>query len=261
MVFLHSLKMASREWGTYIHREIPGDATLIIGMPDVGLVGPISTSHLIRGWELELVGYIDSAGLPPVILFHDAEPLMPMRLYGGFKGDDYMLVLHSDVAVPPHGIRSLASHLVKFSSERKLKRILMLGGIAVQDRLNIETPKTYAASIDKSMLLYAKERGIEPLKEGFVGGIYAQILKEGYKADLPALALLSECFLNYPDPGASASTLQALAKIVGREIDVKPLLEQEEEIRMRLREMMRRTLETMRRTGKEYEYTIPALYV
>ncbi|MEM4412226.1 MAG: PAC2 family protein [Thermofilum sp.] len=253
--------MPIREWSSYIRQEIPSDATLIVGMPDVGLVGPISTSHLIKSWELEHVGYLDSTGLPPVILFHNAEPLMPMRFYGGYKGNEYVLVLHSDVAVPPQGIRSLAFYLVKFSTEKKLKRILLLGGIAVQDRLNIETPKTYAASIDREMILYAKEKGIEPLKEGFVGGIYAQILKEGYKANFPALALLSECFLNYPDPGASASTLLALSKVIGREIDVKPLLEQEEEIRMRLREMMRRTLETMRGTGKEYEYTIPALYV
>lgn len=253
--------MTSREWSLHIHQEIPSNATLIVGMPDVGLVGPISTSHLIRGWNLEPVGYIDSLGLPPVILFHNAEPLMPIRLYSGYKGNDYMLVLHSDVAVPPNRIASLASYLVKFSAERKFNRILLLGGIAVQDRLNIETPKTYAASIDKNMLQYAKEKGIEPLREGFVGGIYAQILKEGYKAGLPALALLSECFLNYPDPGASASTLLALSKVVGHDIDVKPLLEQEEEIRLRLREMMRRTLEAMRGSGKEYEYTIPALYV
>lgn len=131
----------------------------------------------------------------------------------------------------------------------------------MQDRLNIETPKTYAASIDREMLQYAYSKGIEPLKEGFIGGIYAQILKESYKARVPALALLSECFLNYPDPGASASTLQALSRILNREVDVRPLLEQEEEIRMRLREMMRRTLESMRGTGKEYEFTIPALYV
>ena len=251
----------SRAWSSHLLGEIPEQATFIIGVPDVGLVGPISTSHLIRVWEMELVGYIDSPSLPPVILFHNAEPLMPIRLYGGYKGNEYFLVLHSDIAIPPAGIRSLASHIVSFSAEKRLRRIVLLGGIAVQDRLNIETPKTYAASIDREMLQYAYSKGIEPLKEGFIGGIYAQILKESYKARVPALALLSECFLNYPDPGASASTLQALSRILNREVDVRPLLEQEEEIRMRLREMMRRTLESMRGTGKEYEFTIPALYV
>nr|NAZ25344.1 proteasome assembly chaperone family protein [Thermofilum sp.] len=65
----------------------------------------------------------------------------------------------------------------------------------------------------------------------------------------------------YPDPGASASALQALSKLTRHDVDVKALLEQEEEIRVKMREMMKRTMETMQKAGKEYEYTIPALYV
>jgi uncharacterized protein len=250
-----------KSWSSFLYEEIPEGGTLVVGIPDVGLVGPISTSHLVKAWELRSVGYFDSPDLPPVILFHDATPLMPMRLYGGYKGNDYVLVLHSDVAIPPQGIHSLASFVVSFAQEKKLRRVFLLGGIAVQERLNIETPKTYAVSVDRDLLFYAQERGVEPLREGFIGGVYAQILKEGYKVRVPVLALLSECFLNYPDPGASASTLQAFSKITGHSIDVKPLLEQEEEIRLRLREMMKRTMEAMRGVGKEYEYTIPALYV
>ena len=42
---------------------------------------------------------------------------------------------------------------------------------------------------------------------------------------------------------------------------VKSLLEQEEEIRVKLREMMKRAMENMRAAGKAYEYTIPAMYM
>jgi len=34
----------------------------------------------------------------------------------------------------------------------------------------------------------------------------------------------------------------------------------EEELRLKLRELMKRTVEQMRRAGKEYEYTIPPIY-
>ncbi|MEZ0346022.1 MAG: PAC2 family protein [Infirmifilum sp.] len=241
--------------------EIPAPSFVVIGLPDVGLVGPIATSHLVKQWGLRNIGYIDSPSIPPVILFHESSPLFPIRVYGGYKGNDFVLVVHSDIAIPPHSISSLASFLVSNFQERKAKRLFLLGGLAVQDRINIDTPKTYAASIEPETLEFAKNKGIEPLQEGFIGGVYAQILKEGYKNKLSVLALLAECFLNYPDPGASASSLQAFSRLTGKDVDVKQLIEQEEEIRLKLRELMKRTIENMKGAGKEYEYTIPALYV
>lgn len=248
-------------WTISLSEEIPAPSFVVLGLPDVGLVGPIATSHLVKQWSLRNIGYLDSPDVPPVILFHESSPLLPIRVYGGYKGNDFVLVIHSDVAIPPQAINDLASFLVSTLLEKNAKRLFLLGGIAVQDRLNIETPKTYAASIDREMLEYAKTRGIEPLQEGFIGGMYAQVLKEGFKSKLSVLALLAECFLNYPDPGASASTLQAFSKLTGKDVDVKQLVEQEEEIRLKLREFMKRTIESMKGAGKEYEYTIPALYV
>jgi predicted ATP-grasp superfamily ATP-dependent carboligase len=55
--------------------------------------------------------------------------------------------------------------------------------------------------------------------------------------------------------------LTALDPLVGLKVSVEPLLEQEEEIRARLRETMKRTMEAMRETGKAYEFTVPAMYM
>lgn len=248
------------EWHIFLKKEIPENSSLIIGIPDVGLVGPISTSHLVKEFNLEEIGYIDSRVVPPVILFHKGKPHFPIRIYGGYKKNDYITVLHADIAIPPTEIHSLAEFIVNQAKEKRVEKIILLGGIAVPNRMKIDKPKTFAASIDEKILLEAKEKGIDTLQDGFIGGIYAQILKEGYKQGIKVIALLSECFFNYPDPGASASTLTALSKFIGHEIDVRPLLEQEEEIRIKLRELMKRTVETMRGAGKEYEFTVPALY-
>ncbi len=248
------------KWELRLFKEIPPGSQLIIGIPDVGLVGPIATSHLVREFELKEIGHLDSPVIPPVILFHKGKPHFPIRIYGGYKKNDYLVVLHSDIAIPPHEIHGLARFIVEKAREIKTSRIILLGGIAVPNRMKIERPKTYAASISEDVLYEVKEKGIEILREGFVGGVYAQILKEGYKSGLKVVALLSESFFNYPDPGAAASVLQSLSKITGHEVDVRRLLEQEEEIRIKLRELMKRTMETMRGAGKEYEFTVPALY-
>lgn len=250
----------TEKWHIFLEREVPENSTLIVGIPDVGLVGPISTSHLVKEFELDEIGYVDSKAVPPVILFLKGKPHFPIRIYGGYKKNDYIMVLHADIAIPPTEIHSLAELIIDQAKEKKVEKIILLGGIAVPNRMKIDRPKTFAASIDERTLLEAKEKGVDTLQAGFIGGVYAQILKEGYKRGVKVLALLSECFFNYPDPGASASTLTALSKIIGHEINVKPLLEQEEEIRIKLRELMKRTVETMRGAGKEYEFTVPALY-
>uniref|UniRef100_A0A7C3SLQ7 Proteasome assembly chaperone family protein n=1 Tax=Thermofilum pendens TaxID=2269 RepID=A0A7C3SLQ7_THEPE len=190
-----------KPWNSFLYEEIPEGGILVIGIPDVGLVGPISTSHLVKMWKLQSVGYFDSPDLPPVILFHDATPLMPMRLYGGYKGNDYVLVLHSDVAIPPQSIHSLASFVVNFSLEKKLRRVFLLGGIAVQERLNIETPKTYAVSVDRNLLLYAQERGVEPLREGFIGGAYAPDTEGGLQGEDPRASPALRVLPQLPRPG------------------------------------------------------------
>ena len=253
--------MSSYEWLFSLKESIPKGSLFVIGLPDVGLVGPISTSFIVKQWSLKEIGYLDSEAIAPVILYHEEKPLLPVRLYGGYKRNDYIVVLHSDIAIPPEAAGGLASTLIDTARTSSAARVFLLGGIAVPNRLNIESPKTYAATIDSEGLSYARSAGVEALKEGFIAGIYAQILKEGLKKNFSVIALLAECFLNYPDPGASASVLQALSKLTGHEVDVKPLLEQEEEIRVKMREMMRRTMETVQKSGKEYEYTIPALYV
>jgi len=53
-------------------KHVPSEATMIIGLPDVGLVGIIATSYLISELNLEEIVYMDSDLLPPVVvLFAD----------------------------------------------------------------------------------------------------------------------------------------------------------------------------------------------
>lgn len=53
-------------------KTVPSEATMIIVLPDVGLVGLIATSYLISERNLEEISYMDSDLLPPVVvLFAD----------------------------------------------------------------------------------------------------------------------------------------------------------------------------------------------
>ncbi len=250
-----------KKWEYFELKPLPENLTLIVGIPDVGLVGPIAVTYLIKNLKLELAGYVDSPLLPPVILFHDYQLLTPVRVYGPTDVGEKVAVFFSESAIPPSGLYSLAQFIVTWAASKRVKRLVMVGGVAVPNRMQIEKPKVYVATALEEDRELAKKSGLKLLREGFMGGAYAMLLKECFKRRFPGIALLAESHLHYPDPGAAAAVLEALEPLLGIKVDVAPLLEQEEEIRVKLRELMKRTVESMRGAGKEYEYTIPAMYV
>lgn len=250
------MEAANMEFEVVIEKEMPESPVLIVGLPDAGLVGAISSSFLVRALELEEVAFLDSPGLPPIVVFHNSEPTAPVRIHA----KDSTAVLLSEIAIPPGLFRYIAERIIELASEIKATRLIMLGGIPVPNRMNIEKPKVYGSGSLDSDREYLRENGIELFKEGFVAGVYASILKESIKRKFPAIILLAESYLNYPDPGAAASAVETLGRLLGFKIDVEPLLKQEEEVRLRLRELMKRTVDSMKAAGKEYEFSIPLMY-
>jgi len=253
--------MGSR-WGFRELQETPPVRNLLVGMPDVGLVGLIASTYLVRETRAEVTGLVDSRYLPPVVIYHEARPIPPARFHILKNGaGEATLILVSEVAMEAAGIHSFAREFTRWALAKGVERIVMLGGIPSPQRFKTEQPKIYGAGVKDEDLEMLRGAGIEVFREGFISGPYAALIKEISMTPLKGVALLAEAFLNYPDPGAAAALLGVLGPLINVQVDVKPLLEQAEEIRLKLRESMKRTLEAMRQSGKEYEYTVPAMYI
>jgi len=84
----------------------------------------------------------------------------------------------------------------------------------------------------------------------------ASLLKYCVNFEQPAVVLLAESYLDFPDPGAAASIIKVLNNSVSLGLDVKPLIEESEEIRLRNRELMKRTQQAMQQAAQ----TIPSVY-
>lgn len=236
--------------------ELKKPPIVINGLPDVGLVGAIASLFLIRELKMKEVGYIDSDKLLPVLVFHNEKPSMPIRIYE----KDGIVAIISEVAIPIEIMPSLAKLIVKWTIKKNGVRVITLGGIPVPNRIDIEKPKVVGAAVldeDRELL---RKYGIEVLKEGYLAGSYALIAKECFKAKLPCITLLAQSHLTYPDPGAAAAVLEKLSLILGVKINVKPLLEEAEEVRLKLRELMKKTLPMVKEAQKGYEYTTPLMY-
>jgi uncharacterized protein len=233
--------------------QIPSGAVMLFGFPDVGLVGVIAASHLIEELNLAEVAYVESKSLPPLIVLHEGLPHSAIRVFGNHD----ILLAVSETPVAADMIYPVVDALIDWGREKKAKMMVSLSGLPVQERQDMKELKVFAAASSAEMLETVQAKGIEMLMEGYMVGPQAVMLMRAAQMGLPATALLAQCFLNYPDPEAAAEVLKSLARVTGIKVDIAKLLEKGEEIRLKARDVMKRTQEEMSKMKKTQEYDIP----
>lgn len=229
---------------------------VLLALPDTGLVGTIAAGHAVRSKNMSEIGYVRSQVLPPLLVVHDGEPKSPVRLYGNKD----LVVLISETPLPPSTYRELATEIVKWAKERGVQMIISMTGIEVQNRVEIEKPEVFGIGGTAETREFLKSHRIPLLEEGFIAGPHALVLNECIETKIPIVVLLAQSHSKFPDPGAAVSMLERLNEAFDFNIDVKSLQEQAEEFRLRLRELMQRTQQSMKGMQKSQEGEIPALY-
>ena len=237
-------------------KPIPSDATMIIGLPDVGLVGLIATSYLISELDLEEIAYMDSDLLPPVVVLHQGVPHAPLRIYG----NQNLIAVISELAIPAPALYTIMREIVDWGQAKKVKRIVSMGGIPIENRQSINEPEVFAAASNQELLDMLSKNGLKSLNEGYIVGPQALSMRYSISKKMQAIAILAQSFYNYPDPQAAAMALKELSKISDIKVDLSKLLEKGEEIRLKARDIMKRTQQEMNRMQKSQEYDLP-LYV
>ena len=237
-------------------KPIPSEATMLIGLPDVGLVGLIATSYLITELNLEEIAYMDSDLLPPVVVLHKGLPHAPLRIYG----NQNLIAVISELAVSVPAIYSIIREIVDWGQAKKVKRIVSMGGIPVENRQAITEPQVFGAASNQELLDTLSKKGLSLMNEGYIVGPQALSMRYSISKKVPAIAILAQSFYNYPDPEAAATALKEFSRIFEIKVDVSKLLEKGEEIRLKARDIMNRTQQEMNRMKKSQEYDLP-LYV
>ncbi len=237
--------------------ELRKPSFLILGLPDAGLVGAISTSHMVRVLEMEEYGGIESYRyFPPVTVIHKGKPHPPIRLF--YK--DNIAALVPEIAIPPSAIYPLALAIIDYAQKRGIDYIISISGAPVPNRMNLEKPRLYWLASNDRVAKLVEGMKIDEFKEGLIVGPYAIIFKEAVKRRVNNLLFLAETYMEFPDPEAAAIVLETISKLIGVEIDVKKLLEEAEVIKIKTRELMKSTTQSLAKMGKGYEYQMPLLY-
>jgi uncharacterized protein len=229
--------------------------TVVVGVPEGGLVGIIASSYLREQMKLPEAGYIESDLLSAVVVVHESKPKHPIRIFGR----DDLAVITSEVPLHPRLSLDLAKEIVSWARSKNSRLILGITSIPYDGELEQEVerkPKVLALLSDERPTETIKQIGANPFEEGLLMGTHAAILKQCLALHQPNLTLLAEAYYQFPDPGAAAAVLQIVNKVLSINVDVGKLIKDSEEVRLRMRELMATTQENMRRNVA----TVPSLY-
>lgn len=231
---------------------------LIIGFPDVGLVGLISSMHIIETLDMKEFGFVESDLLPPLIVLHDGVFQSPVRLY--YKNG--VAVLLSEIPVAANMANELSKEIIKIINEKKIETTLILYGIPSPNRMNIDNPAIFSNGTNSKTVQLIKDKDLKYIDTGVISGVQAPIIWESQKKQLSTIAIGAEAFIQYPDPAAAANVVEALNKLIDMNIDVKLLNEKAEDLRVKLRDTMARTQEQMRAQGEGgmRQVDLPAMF-
>jgi uncharacterized protein len=230
-------------------KELDGAAKLskpavLVGVPEMGLVGTIASSYIMEHLGLPEIASVYSEIVPPVIVVQDAEPKQPIRIFG--KG--VIAVVISEVPLTSRFSYELMSEVVNWSQAKQCKMIIGATGLPSEDRVESageSTPVVFAVTNDKELRKTINSIGARPFERGVITSTYATLMRRCIDAGVTDMTLLAESYGEFPDPGAAAAAIQVLNKFLPISVDVKPLLEGAEEIRLRMRGLMSQTQEAI----------------
>jgi uncharacterized protein len=226
----------------YEEFDVKKPSYMILGLPDTGLVGVITTNHLAETLAMKEVGGIDfQLAVPPVAVVRGGALRTPLRLFHR----DNLLVLTAEAPIPPQLVHPLASLIVDYALRRGVDYIVSVVGIASPTRMESEKPRVYWLASNEKARKAAEGLGLQVFSDGLIMGPYALILKHSVRKRAANVVLLAEAYVDFPDPEAAAQVTQVISRMVGVEVDVSKLLEQAEMIRLKMRELMRQTRQTI----------------
>src|ERR671921_2438033 len=104
---------------------------LIAGFPGPGLVGSISTSHIIEQLHMHQIACVESEFIVPGVIYIAGKIRHPFRLYSNAEGNVCVLVCEAPIMI--HGIHSVLNTVMDWAIKNTIQEVLVLDGIPVQD--------------------------------------------------------------------------------------------------------------------------------
>lgn len=217
--------------------------TVIVGIPSVGIVGPIVASHLVGACGLDQVCALESDDFPPISMIYAGKPKHPVRIYA--LADRKVAVFLAEFDPPPELARPIAYTILDWAEQHGIARVIAAegfealveveGGDDEEERVAFAPSVTGIASTDAGRAFLEKAR-VPAFGEGTVTGVAGVLLNEGRWRGRDVVALLAAARVDVPDAHAAAVILATLATLLPElKLDVEPLREEVPRVEDRVR--------------------------
>jgi uncharacterized protein (TIGR00162 family) len=234
---------------------------MVTGLPGAGGVAKLSADYLVKQLGGELLEELYSDAFPPHVLVKKdglIELLKNELYYCKTKTKNDLIVFTGNTqALSPEGQYDVANETLARAKKLGVVRLFATAAYVVEK--SIEKPKVYGAASDATLTEELKGYGVIPMDDGSIAGTNGLLFGLASLQNIPSVCLLSETPAYTTPTGrvlvdakAAEALLVVLTKILGIEIDMKPLQEEAkltEEFIQRMEDMERRAIEEVRRTS------------
>ncbi|MDR0524176.1 MAG: PAC2 family protein [Candidatus Methanoplasma sp.] len=209
----------------------------VVGLPSMGLVGPILVSFIARELEMKVLAGMTSPDIPPYCLVQGGVPYPPIRMYGCARrnatpacGD--LIAVTSEIVPKPEQCYEFTVAVMDALRDRGTSMIVCLEGVPSMDGEDAMV----ACGSSEAMREMIGGLGIRLLSDGLVRGISGVMLYEGARMGMDVISIMCPTSPSLPDPRAAARILEPLSKIIPElAIDADPLYKEAEDIDARMR--------------------------
>jgi uncharacterized protein len=199
-----------------ILKKIKRGPVVIEGFPGFGLIGSIVTEFLISHLSCEKLDqhYFDE--LPANIAIHEGKIVEPIGIY--YNSRFNIVILHS--IVTGAGIEwKAADFIINLCQKIKAKELICIEGVGSGQE---SKGRTFYFCTNQKRNEELKKLELKPLNEGIIMGVTSALL---LKNKMPITCIFGETESNMPDNNAAANIVETLDKILGLDVDSKPLRE------------------------------------
>ena len=195
---------------------------LIEGLPGIGLVANLATSHLIKELDASLFGEILSSSFQDVAIT-TAEggfnsPIGKLYCHKGKSGERDLILLYGNTqALTTRGQYELCWRILEAVQELGCKQVITLGGY--RPGREVREPKIYYAASHLETARELKKLGAEVLS-GQILGVAGLLIGLCKLREMKGFCLLAETPGESPDKAAAREILKVLTKVLGLDLDL-----------------------------------------
>jgi uncharacterized protein len=240
---------------------------LIAGLPGPGLVGSISTSHIIEQLHMHQIACVESEFIVPGVIYIGGKIRHPFRLYSNQEGNVCVLVCEAPIMI--HGIHSVLDTVIKWVKDNEVREVIVLEGIPVEGIPDSSRkPMVLSSDIreDNNDSLYKDDSeekndfsSSSSSNTTFIAGISGGLLSSCLSNGIACKALLIPTSSGIPDPEGAAILIESISNITDnyllKRIDARQLREKGAILKRRMIDTIRAVREQQSREHQEQSPT------